>query len=106
MKTRARRRKLVGNYSNVARERAKTLYLSECKTLDDFEALAAKASNMLEAEDIIRRASKVCGGDNSSWRRNFLACNFKRFEGTKMYGILMGNVIGDKREYHYVPNPL
>lgn len=86
--------------------KTKTLYLQECKTLEDFEALAAKATNMYDAEIITRMASKICGGDNSSWRRNFLECNFKRFENTKMYGILMGTIIGDKREYHYVPNPL
>ena len=79
-------------------------YLQDCQTIEDFELLSKNVTNMVEAEYIIRTAARVLSKDRV-WMRQFCESNFSRFKNSDIYNILLGGLIGDKSDYHYVPNP-
>jgi len=81
-------------------------YIQDCETIEDFETLGKSVTNMCEAEYITRTAARKVGEPTRYWMRQFCERNFSRFSKCEMYNILMGLEEGDKREYHYVPNPL
>lgn len=81
------------------------IYIQTANSLADFKYLANRVTNMCNAEVIVRQASTVIGDSSSEWMRNFCTENFSRFSKCNMYKILIGEMLGDKRQYHYVPNP-
>lgn len=77
----------------------------ECKSIADFEEIAARVTNMVEGEVVVQRAAQFVKETSGQWKKDFCTKNLSRFAFTNIYRILMGEVQGNKAEYHYVPNP-
>lgn len=83
----------------------KEVYIQTAETLEDFEYLLNRVTNMLEGQDVVNRAARVIGDGTPTWKRNFCEKYLSRFSGSECYRILMGQLAPDHRQYHYVPNP-